>query len=90
MPASKSDTQPEAASEGRTPEEITLVLRDDNDQAAYDVERLVANLGGAVVDRSKTKVVVAVPLGTDRQPTNARDAFVASVSASPLVAEVKV
>ena len=91
--AKKAEEAPEPEAEPvrsskRKPDKVNVELRDESDQTAYDVERLVVNYGGRVLDRKGTTFTVEVPLGSDRDPSAARTKLIHGLSADPLIVEV--
>src|SRR4029434_3572293 len=85
------DEQDRAAKLGKSIDSgtITVVLRDESDQAAFDVKGLVAELGGTVKSEGKGKLTVELPDEAARNTGSHRQKVVAGLAASPLVEAVE-
>jgi hypothetical protein len=87
----QADAQDKAAKLSKSVDKgtVTVVLRDESDQAAYDVKQLVAELGGSVKSASKGKLTVDLPDEAERDTGSHRQKVVAGLDASPLVEAVE-
>lgn len=72
----------------RKQETVKVHLRDDNPQTFHDVKRLVVLLDGEVKSEGKDTLTVLVPLGSDRDPSAARNKLIGNLATDPLVMEV--
>jgi hypothetical protein len=68
---------------------IVVVLRDESDQAAHDVEQLAVQLGGSIKSSSKGKLTVDLPDESHRDTGSHRQKVVAGLAASPLVEDIE-
>jgi len=87
----QADEQDKAAKLGKSVDsgKVTVVLRDESDQTAYDVKQLVAELGGTTKSEAKGKLTVELPDESERGTGAHRQKVVAGLAASPLVEEVE-
>ena len=71
-------------------EYLDVELAVDNDNARYDVERLVSYLGGKVTASKGTSLTVECPPVSERNTGDARTKLANGLATSPLVESVEV